>query len=55
MVKKTPTFVWRFFSCQQSNPVIHTVTTHTEREARSLLPSGRMVFTARIRQGVRHV
>lgn len=49
-----PAFIWRFFSCQQANPVIHTVTAHTEREARSQLPSGRMVFTARIRQEANH-
>lgn len=41
-----PTFIWRFFSCQ--NATYHTVTAHSEREARNLLPDSPYLFAARL-------
>lgn len=47
-----PKFKWRFFSCQQS--LYFTVTATSEAEARSRLPDSPCLFSARIRQEVRH-
>lgn len=42
-----PTFIWRFFSCQ--NSTYHTVTATSEREARNLLPDyAPYLFAARL-------
>ncbi|WP_193830565.1 host cell division inhibitor Icd-like protein [Morganella morganii] len=47
-----PKFLWRFFSCQQSR--YFTVEARSEQEARSMLPDAPCLFSARIRQGVKH-
>lgn len=47
-------FIWRFAECQQNKATYHLVITHTENEARSMLPNLSLVFTARIRVGVNH-
>ncbi len=47
-----PKFKWRFFSCQQTR--YFTVTATSEAEARSRLPDSPCLFSARIRQEVRH-
>ncbi|HHV7360398.1 TPA: host cell division inhibitor Icd-like protein [Morganella morganii] len=47
-----PKFKWRFFSCQQST--YFTVEARSEQEARSMLPDAPCLFSARIRQEVRH-
>lgn len=46
MRNNRPCFVWRFVSGQNAT---YTTTAASEREARSRLPAGRLVFAARIR------
>ncbi|HEA0251144.1 TPA: host cell division inhibitor Icd-like protein [Salmonella enterica] len=53
MRNNRPCFVWRFFSGQQFRYI--TVTAASEREARSMIATGQLVFAARFRvQGVEH-
>ncbi|MCU6377629.1 host cell division inhibitor Icd-like protein [Morganella morganii] len=47
-----PKFKWRFFSCQQSR--YFTVEARSEQEARSMQPDAPCLFSARVRQEVRH-
>ncbi|HAT1684999.1 TPA: host cell division inhibitor Icd-like protein [Klebsiella oxytoca] len=46
MCTNRPCFVWRFVSGQNAT---YTTTAASEREARSRLPAGHLVFVARIR------
>ncbi|WP_024247376.1 host cell division inhibitor Icd-like protein [Escherichia coli] len=55
LVHSQTAFIWRFIAFGASERQIIHVTAWTEREARSLCPSGCVaVFAARIRQGVTH-
>ncbi|MCI3584871.1 host cell division inhibitor Icd-like protein [Escherichia coli] len=49
-----PYFVWRFMQCHGKTIRIYIVTAASEHEARALIPATRLIFVARIRQGVCH-
>ncbi|HDH7112105.1 TPA: host cell division inhibitor Icd-like protein [Escherichia coli] len=49
-----PFFVWRFIQCHEQKKSLFSVIAATEREARTQLPRAKLIFVARIRQGVSH-
>ncbi len=53
-VSTRPYFLWRFIVLNNGCTFWATVTATTEREARALIPASRLIFVARIRQGVNH-
>ncbi|HBC1012269.1 TPA: host cell division inhibitor Icd-like protein [Escherichia coli] len=53
-VSTRPYFLWRFIVLNNGCTSGATVTATTEREARALIPASRLIFVARIRQGVNH-
>lgn len=49
-------YIWRFIALSTAKPRVITIEATSEQEARQQSPAGCvMVFTARIRQEVRHV
>ncbi len=55
LVHTQTAFVWRFIALSTAQPRVITIEATSEQEARQQSPDGCvMVFTARIRQGVRH-